>query len=138
MLRVLWRSGARRTLRGKRGGCFLMGNGFWRTDKRSELFSPGRCATQRVNEYEKTWRSRCYAGGIPDEVPKKVCASGRAPSWKSVAIAILQNDLHFYSLGFSRPSYEKQLETLRLGQLAVSGVSSIAIQMELFPGKATR
>lgn len=39
------------------------------------------------------WENRCYSDGIPDEVPAKLAASGRAPSWKSIAVAILKNDL---------------------------------------------
>ena len=37
---------------------------------------------------------------IPDEVPDKIMDSGRAPSYKAIAIAILQNDVTLKSLGF--------------------------------------
>ena len=72
-------------------------------------------------EYEKLWRNRCYSAGIPDEVPKKVAASGRAPSWKAVALAILQNDLHLYKLGFAQPCYERQCQIVSLAQIAQHG-----------------
>jgi len=48
----------------------------------------------------KVWESRCYSDGIPDEVPNKVMDSGRAPSYKALAISILKNDLLLKSIGF--------------------------------------
>lgn len=109
-----------------------MSKGFWRTAKQSEPFTPGRCATERVLEYVKTWQGRCYSEGIPEEVPAKVAASGRAPSWRAVAIALLQNDLHLYQLGFARPAYDQQRRAVRLGQIAVHGVPADGTQLELF------
>lgn len=53
-------------------------------------------------DYEKTWRDRCYDAGLPDEVPAKLSASGRAPSWKAIAMCILKNDLQLRGLGFGR------------------------------------
>lgn len=50
----------------------------------------------------KKWEARCYENGIPDSVPDAVNASGRVPSYKAVAMAILRGDLNFYSLGFAR------------------------------------
>jgi predicted phosphoadenosine phosphosulfate sulfurtransferase len=109
-----------------------MSNKFWRTNKLIEPFSPGKCATDRVREYNQQWRRRCYSGGIPEAVPKKVAASGRAPSWKAVAIALLQNDLHLYQLGFARPAYERQRRAVRLGQIAMHGATADGTQLELF------
>ena len=109
-----------------------MNNGHWRTDKRIEPFAPGRCATERVLEYVKTWQRRCYSGGIPDEVPAKIAASGRAPSWRAVAIAILQNDLHLYQLGYARPAYDQQRRTVRMAQIAIHGCVPEGTQLELF------
>ena len=109
-----------------------MSSNFWRTNKLTEPFNPGKCATDRVSEYNQQWRRRCYSDGIPEEVPKKVAASGRAPSWKAVAIALLQNDLHLYQLGFARPAYEKQRRAVRLGQIAMHGVAAEGTQFELF------
>jgi predicted phosphoadenosine phosphosulfate sulfurtransferase len=79
----------------------------------------------------KTWRQRCYSAGIPDEVPQKVAASRRAPSWRAVAIALLQNDLHLYQLGFARPAYERQKQVVRLGQIAMHGQPDEGTQLEL-------
>ena len=109
-----------------------MSNKFWRTSKQIEPFNPGKCATDRVREYNQQWRRRCYSDGIPEEVPKKGAASGRAPSWKAVAVALLQNDLHLYQLGFARPAYEKLQQAVRLGQIAMHGAVVEGTQLELF------
>jgi predicted phosphoadenosine phosphosulfate sulfurtransferase len=37
-------------------------------------------------------------------VPKKVKDSGRAPSWKALAMALLENDVLLYSMGFHAPT----------------------------------
>ena len=47
------------------------------------------------------WEGRCYFDGIPDEVHHKVAASGRVPSYKAIAMAILNNDHTLKSIGFS-------------------------------------
>jgi predicted phosphoadenosine phosphosulfate sulfurtransferase len=46
------------------------------------------------------WEGRCYKDGIPDEVSKRLSDSMRVPSYKAIAMAILQNDLALYTLGF--------------------------------------
>jgi len=84
-----------------------------------------------VREYNQQWRRRCYSDGIPEEVPKKVAASGRAPSWKAVAVALLQNDLHLYQLGFARPAYEKQRRVVTTAQIAIHGAPADGTQLEL-------
>lgn len=78
-----------------------MSSGFWQTKRRSEQFEYGGSITQKIENYVKTWEGRCYLNGIPDEVPKKVQESMRAPSYKTIAIAILSNDHCLKGLGFS-------------------------------------
>lgn len=51
--------------------------------------------------YTDRWENRCYPDGIPDEVPRKLEASGRVPSWRAVALCILRNDHQLRALGFS-------------------------------------
>jgi predicted phosphoadenosine phosphosulfate sulfurtransferase len=110
-----------------------MSNGFWRTAKQIEQFNPGKNATERVREYETVWSNRCYLNGLPEELPKKIADSGRAPSWKAVAIALLQNDLHLYQLGFTRPCYERQQRVVRLAHIAMHGAVADGTQLELLP-----
>lgn len=55
-----------------------------------------------MSAYVADWEAKCYFEGIPDEVPAKLLFSGRAPSWKAIAICILSNDLKFKRLGMRR------------------------------------
>jgi predicted phosphoadenosine phosphosulfate sulfurtransferase len=55
---------------------------------------------KRIDQYIRTWNSCGYPDDIPDEVPDALMRLGLAPSYKAIAIAILQNDLQFRSLGF--------------------------------------
>lgn len=75
------------------------------------------------------WEKRCYKDGIPDEVPHGLIGKGRAPSYKEIAIAILKNDHHLKSLGFTVKE-SPMVRELRAGRKAeiekkVSGQSSI-------------
>lgn len=55
------------------------------------------------------WQNRCYSNGIPDEVPELLSRTGRAPSWKKIAMCILNNDLKLRGLGFTEVGYNKEL-----------------------------
>jgi len=103
-----------------------MSSSFWQT-KRQTLLSPGgKTITQRIETYIRTWEARCYDDGIPDELPRKLEASGRVPSWRAVAIAILRNDHNLHSLGFG--SEQTQLER----ELKQSRQQNDSPQQELF------
>jgi len=45
---------------------------------------------------------RCYSNGLPDgdEVPKALMENLKVPSYKSIALCILNNDLRLRKLGF--------------------------------------
>lgn len=47
------------------------------------------------------WEGRCYSDGIPDEVSDRLMESMRVPSYKAIALAVLDNDLSLYGLGFT-------------------------------------
>jgi len=49
----------------------------------------------------KVWEERCYSDGIPDEVSDNLMESMRVPSYKAIAVCILNNDLSLYGLGFA-------------------------------------
>lgn len=55
-------------------------------------------------KYVNLWEARCYSDGIPDEVPDLLEKTGRAPSYKAIAICILKNDLRLIGLGFKNES----------------------------------
>jgi predicted phosphoadenosine phosphosulfate sulfurtransferase len=75
--------------------------------KQTEQFGHGSSVIERIKIYEKTWEQRCYKNGIPEEIPGKLEKTLRVPSYKAVALAILKNDLYFYSLGL--PQRESQV-----------------------------
>lgn len=77
-----------------------MSNNIWQMKKQAEQFEHGKTTISRVNSYVKVWEERCYKDGIPDEVTKRLSDSMRVPSYKAIAMAILQNDLALYTLGF--------------------------------------
>ena len=58
---------------------------------------------EKIEQYIKTWEGRCYSNGIPDEVPSRLTELNKAPSYRQIAIAIMKNDNHLETLGFSRP-----------------------------------
>ena len=92
-----------------------MSSGFWQT-KRQTLPSPGgKTITRRIETYTRTWEARCYNDGIPDELPRKLEASSRVPSWRAVAIAVLKNDHNLHSLGFrsDQTQLERELKQAR-------------------------
>jgi len=45
---------------------------------------------------------RCYSDGLPDgdEVPKSLMENLKVPSYKAIALCILNNDLRLRKLGF--------------------------------------
>ena len=62
--------------------------------------------TSKINTYVKKWKSMGYPDDIPDEVPDILMIKNLAPSYKAIALAILNNDMYLSSLGFSRPKSE--------------------------------
>ncbi len=57
----------------------------------------------RVAEYVSKWRGMGYPEDIPDEVPDELMNLGLAPSYKAIALAILNGDIGLHGLGFSPP-----------------------------------
>lgn len=57
----------------------------------------------RIAWYLEMWGDRGYSAGIPESVPEELMRKRLAPSWRAIALALLQNDLHLTSLGFSAP-----------------------------------
>lgn len=57
--------------------------------------------SQKIKKYELKWRKKCYKDGIPDEVPNRINHLNLAPSWKKIALCILNNDMHLTGIGYS-------------------------------------
>lgn len=53
----------------------------------------------KIKSYIKTWEQRCYRAGIPDEAPAEI--ADKVPSYKSIALALLKNDLNLTGLGYT-------------------------------------
>lgn len=77
-----------------------MSSNIWQMRKQGALFEHGKTTTSRINSYVKTWESRCYSDGIPDDAPKRLADQMRVPSYKAIAECLLKNDLGLYGLGF--------------------------------------
>ena len=78
-----------------------MSKNYWQIKKQTEQLPRGVGPTSRIEAYVKTWQSRCYPDSIPDDLPDGLLFSGRAPSWKAVAISLLQNDFRLHKLGYT-------------------------------------
>jgi hypothetical protein len=48
-----------------------------------------------------------------------------------VAVALLQNDLQLYQLGYAKPAYSQQQRTVRMAQIAMHGAPADGTQLEL-------
>jgi len=68
----------------------------------------------KIKEYIKLWESRCYPNGIPDEVPAEI--KDLVPSYKRIALAILNNDHGLKSLGLTpkKSIYYHQLKKIEI------------------------
>jgi len=55
----------------------------------------------KIIDYIKTWESRGYKNGIPDEAPMLLEQLGKVPSYRKIAIAILKNDSSLKTLGYT-------------------------------------
>lgn len=76
-----------------------MSNERWQTDRQIAQLQCGNTITEKVEKYIEVWKERCY-DDLPDKIPEKLAKTNRAPSYKSIAIAILRNDHYLKSLGF--------------------------------------
>jgi predicted phosphoadenosine phosphosulfate sulfurtransferase len=56
---------------------------------------------EKIVEYIKTWESRCYFNGIPDEAPHELEVRNKVPSYRRICFAILKNDYSLKTLGFT-------------------------------------
>jgi len=57
---------------------------------------------QKIMDYIKTWESRCYFDGIPDEAPYELEIRNKVPSYRKICYAILKNDYSLKTLGFDQ------------------------------------
>lgn len=66
--------------------------------------------------FDKWWRKRGYADGIPDEAAYHMEAKRKAPSWRRVCKSLLRNDYWCKGMGFSQhksAAYTRYLELMK-------------------------
>ena len=61
---------------------------------------------EKIQTYINKWELQGYSAGIPDESDLKLESLNMAPSYRSICRAILKNDNHLVSLGFSKSKCE--------------------------------
>lgn len=54
---------------------------------------------EKIVKYIKTWESRCYSDGIPDEAPQELEVRNKVPSYRRICMAIMKNDIQLKTLG---------------------------------------
>ena len=86
-----------------------MNKGHKQIDMQMQQLGIGKSTTQRVEAYIKMWMDRCYSNGIPDQLPRHLESTNRAPSYRKIAIAILKNDMKLRTLGFTEANYNNDL-----------------------------
>lgn len=69
---------------------------------------------QQINQYIKVWEQRCYSNGLPDEVPKEI--NDMVPSYRSICIAILKNDLSYIGIEPPASQFYGILKCIELGK----------------------
>jgi len=104
-----------------------MSSNYWQTKKQALQFKHGNTITSKIEAYLNVWEARCYSDGIPDEVPHKLAQSGRVPSYKLIAMAILRNDFTLKSLGFDGKMSDYYL------QIKAKQFRTASMQTRLFP-----
>ena len=92
-----------------------MSSNYWQTERQRIQYSNGKEITQKVSDYVNWWKLRAYNSDIPDDIPKLLMKTNRAPCYRKIALAILNNDHTLSSLGFSRSN--KFYMELKIGTL---------------------
>ena len=69
---------------------------------------------REIAAYIKTWESRCYLNGLPDEAPAEIF--DKVPSYKKIAIAILRNDLRPLGIEPKASKYYSMLKRIEIAK----------------------
>lgn len=69
---------------------------------------------EKIQTYIKSWESKGYETGIPDEAPIELEKTGLVPSYRKICVALMKNENNLESLGFSRPKCESYKEIKRI------------------------
>lgn len=91
---------------------------------------------QKILNYIEEWKQRCYSDGIPDEAPIRLEKLNKVPSYRMICLAIMKNDTHLETLGYSRPKTQayhdiKRIELIERGVIKNYFVKITEIQLKL-------
>lgn len=76
---------------------------------------------RQIYQHIKTWESRCYSDGIPDEAPEEIF--DKVPSYKRIAIAIMKNDLQIIGITPKKSIYYDMLKKIEIQAREANKVS---------------
>jgi len=58
---------------------------------------------KKIKTYIEFWQTNCYKKGIPETADPRLEQLNKVPSYKLICKAILKNDYHLETLGFTKP-----------------------------------
>lgn len=72
-----------------------------------------------ISKYITEWENRCYSKGLPDETPIEL--SKLVPSYKQIAICILNNNLKPLGIEGKKSKYYSILKRMEIEQREYNG-----------------
>lgn len=85
---------------------------------------------QKIKKYIISWKYKGYENGIPDRIPIRLHQLKKAPSYKGIALAILNNDYALKGLGYS-PKKSKVYDAIKKEELYQRGILSKQLKLKL-------
>ena len=74
---------------------------------------------EAISKYITEWESRCYKKGLPDEAPIEL--NKIVPSYKQIAICILNNNLKPLGIEGKKSKYYSILKRIEIDQREFNG-----------------
>ena len=74
---------------------------------------------EEISKYIEEWERRCYKKGIPDEAPIELAK--KVPSYKQIAICILNNNLKPLGIEGKKSKYYSILKRIEIEQREYNG-----------------
>jgi len=84
----------------------------------------------KIKKYIINWKYRGYKEDIPDEIPIRLHQLKKAPSYKSIALAILNNDYALKSLGYDVKK-SKVYDAIKKEELSAKGKINKQLKLNL-------
>lgn len=74
---------------------------------------------KKIREFIYQWEDRCYKNGLPDEVP--IGLKNKVPSYKQIAICILNNNLKPLGIEGKKTKYYSVLKGIEIDKREFNG-----------------